>query len=581
MPSRFTAIVLLVLTTTARPDDTATLPVPDGYAHSEALARALRRIAREHPDRVRLRSLTRTAQGRDVWLVELRRNADAPGDTPPKPTILLVANLEADHLVGSQVALGMIERLATAGADSTAAKVLDRAAISVVPRLNPDGAERLLGDLPAPVRTNLSPIDRDRDGRSGEDGPDDLDGDRQITALRARDSRATLVPDGKDPRVLRKADAARGEAPVYSEYIEGRDDDADGALNEDPPGGVNLNRNWPRNWPEFDREAGPTPVGEPETRALIRYAFDHPEIVAVWSFGLRDNLREEPKKDGSGLDKEDLPIVAELSKAYRKAIDAIPKTKLPEGNAPPRPEVPVLPDAPTAEAPRLTLPAPDPDGTPDGSIHEWAYHQFGVLGLTSRLWGGPDWEKPPEGQEGPPKDGEARWLFWNDRVVGGRAFVPLKPFDHPTLGPVLLGGWKPGVRLNPPIDQVAAITGAHARFLEDLAARVPSLELSAARAKPLGGGLFEVTAIVRNDGSLPTALSQGVRTRQARPVLVRVAVGDGKVVGGKPLERIDALAGGGHHEVRWIVAMPEGARSVTIEAATPKAGRARAVVDLN
>src|SRR5207249_3039991 len=117
------------------------------------------------PDRVRVVSLARSAQGRDVWLVTLGKP-----DPSTKPTVLVVANLEADHVVGSQVALGLVERLA--GADW-----LDRVTLYVVPRLNPDGAERALGTPSIEFRTNLRPIDRDRDGKSGEDGPDDLNGD--------------------------------------------------------------------------------------------------------------------------------------------------------------------------------------------------------------------------------------------------------------------------------------------------------------------------------------------------------------------------------------------------------------------
>lgn len=548
-------------------------PFPAGYADAQALASALQEIGEEYPRQAIVRSLTRSSEGRDVWLVELR-DAPAVGESPNRPAILIVANLEADHLVGSQIALALIERMAKDGAET-----LRRATIYVVPRLNPDGAERLLAKSAAPIRTNLQPIDRDRDGRSGEDGPDDVDGDGSRTTIRVRDTRATLLPDEKDPRILRKADAAKGETPVFSEYPEGADDDGDGALNEDPPGGVNLARNWPHRWDEHDPEAGRSPVSEPETRALIRFAFDHPEIVAVWALGLRDNLREEPKREGSGLDGDDVPILVELSKAYRKAMDVVPKDQPRIEGVEPE-EVPGLGVAPPALAPSAAGSLLGLDGASDGTLADWAYQQFGVLGLASRPWIGPTWEKPPEGQEGPPGEGEARWLFWNDRVLGGAGFAPLRRFDHPTLGPVLVGGWKPGVRLNPPTSQVVAIADAHFAFLAELAGRVPSLAIPVAKARPLGGGLHEITAVVENRGTWPTALAQGVRTRQPRPVLVRLEAGEARIVAGKALERVNALPGaGGRREFRWIVAAPR-SDSVTVEAATPKAGRARVEIEL-
>lgn len=557
---------------------------PKGYADHAALSAALRRAAEARPDRVRVEALARSAQGREVWLVTL--GTPAPEGARPKPAVLVVANLEADHVVGGQAALGIIERLADPKADLG---WLDRVTVYVVPRLNPDGAERVVAQTPAAdVRTNLRPIDRDRDGRSGEDGPDDLDGDGVVTRMRVKDPKtATSVVDEKDPRILRKADPAKGERAVYAEEAEGRDDDGDGLRNEDPPGGVNLNRNWPHRWTEFDREAGFSPASEPEVFGLIRFAFAHPEVVAVWSFGLNDNLREEPKKPASTLDDADLPLFAELSRAFAKAT------------------------APAEQPPKGTSPAgqgmPAPGATTDGPLSEWAYHQFGAVGLASRLWTTPEVppavaEKPAEkeaskGQKEPEKaagnktaspqpdtpalTGEARWLAWNDRVMGGRAFVPFKPFDHPALGKVEIGGWRPGVRLNPPAEQVGALAGAHLAFLKDLAGRLPRLSLPEAKAVAKGGGLYEVTATVANEGYFPTALAQGVRTGKAPPVLVRLDAGKAKVLSGRTLERVDTLAGsGGRRSFRWLIQAPEGAASVRIDASCPKAGSAEATVPL-
>ena len=100
--------------------------------------------------------------------------------------------------------------------------------------------------------------------------------------MRWKDAKATLIPDSKDPRILRKADTAKGEKPVYSEGTEGIDDDNDGSIDEDPVGGVNLNRNWPHGWTEYTPETGIYPTSEPEVNGLIRFAYSHPELVAVW-----------------------------------------------------------------------------------------------------------------------------------------------------------------------------------------------------------------------------------------------------------------------------------------------------------
>src|SRR4051795_6475211 len=83
---------------------------PSGYLGHEALSAALKKVANAHPEVVRVKSLAKTVEGRDVWLATVGHPA-ASGESS-RPAVLIVANLEADHVVGSQVALRLIERLA-------------------------------------------------------------------------------------------------------------------------------------------------------------------------------------------------------------------------------------------------------------------------------------------------------------------------------------------------------------------------------------------------------------------------------------------------------------------------------------
>ncbi len=594
--------------------DTAPSLFPQGYLDHAKLTAAIQGAAASSSGRVRLRSLARTLEGRDIWLATLSHpegspshsSAGTPSLAGKPPAILIVANLEADHLVGSQVALTLIQRMAS---DPGWAKQLPPCLVYVVPRLNPDGAERLIHKPQAEFRTNLQPLDRDRDGRSGEDGPDDLDGDGLIVRMRVKDTDATLVPDKRDSRLLRKADSAKGERPIYSEYTEGLDNDGDGLLNEDPPGGVNLNRNWPYHWAEFDPEAGFSPAAEAETRALIEFVFDHPEIAVVWSFSLHDNLIARLKNPAADLADADLPIYVELSDVYTKVLssisvgsngkvvkplprekDAKPDTQKTSSQEPEKPRAAAPPPGTGTRAPVI----PETTGsTTDGALSEWAYHHFGVIGLSSRLWHGPKVPgatsdkdaKPgdgtaPESSSAPvPVDAEMRWLDWNDRVMGGRAFMPYKSFKHPHLGMVELGGWKPGVRLNPPIDEVGPIGQVQLQFLCELVHRLPRLSINAVKVEARGGGLFQVSASLVNEGTFPTALAQGVRNRKADPVRVSLDPGPNRLLAGPRHMQIDTLSGaGGHRALRWLILASSGSASargpatVSLRAASPKAG---------
>ncbi|WP_169977425.1 M14 family metallopeptidase [Tautonia rosea] len=662
-PLTLLLLVLVVFSVSgpSRADDLPALSlVPEGYLDADSLTTRLQDLAEAHPDALAVRSIAESREGRNVWLVTLGVRPDEEKDEAHRPpAVLIVGNLEGDHLVGSQVALGLIERLADPDEEDEAiARLLDRYTVYVVPRLNPDGAERLFETPRQGIRTNLTPTDEDRDGSSDEDGPDDVNGDGLILRMRVKDAEATLVPDPDDPRILRPAKAADGERAVYSETDEGTDLDGDGERNDDPIGGVNLNRNWPHNWTELNDQTGYSPASEPEVRGLIQFCYDHPEISVVWTYTLHDSLRTEPKKPETKLADADLPYFVALSKAYRDVIappkdgeepkqDEEPteesKAETPDEGADPAPipdgadPLAGLPEGlrnrvleafealPEDEQTRLMSdfenasplkragmlaqfiaslnedpeePEPSKDAkttsggltpnnasalgaTTDGAMSEWAYHHFGTVAIASSLWPGPTLPEPAEGEEKPPTDVEKRWLYWNDTVMGGRAFKGFEEVEHPTLGTVEIGGWLPGVRVNPPIEEVEAITEAQYRFLNDVAERMTMLEIVDTKAEPRGGGVFEVSARVENPGYFPTALAQGVTTRQAAPVVVRPVLGEAKLLGGPVVDRINRLAGSGDsQEYRWLILAPEGVDTIAIEASSPRAGKAVAEVEL-
>ena len=162
-----------------------------------------------------------------------------------------------------------------------------------------------------------------------------------------------------------------------------------------------------------------------------------------------------------------------------------------------------------------------------------------------------------------PDDGEVRWLYWNDHVMGGRAFLPFVSFKHSTLGEVELGGWKPGVRLNPPAEQVEPIATANQAFLGELVRRIPRLEIGDVKVEARGGGIFQLSARITNEGGFPTALTQGVRNRKAAPVRLRLDTGSARLLAGPARTQIDALGGsGGYREFRWLILVSDPKRSV-------------------
>ena len=172
-------------------------------------------------------------------------------------------------------------------------------------------------------------------------------------------------------------------------------------------------------------------------------------------------------------------------------------------------------------------------------------------------------------------------MYWNDHVVGGLAFVPLHRVEHPTLGLVELGGWKPGVRVNPPADRVSGLVEGNYLFLKGITGILPTIELGEATVLNRGDGLFEVSALITNTGYLPTQLQQAVRTGESLPVVVRLTAPRGLLLSGQPVFKIDRLTGaGGNRLAKWLIQAPAELKSVEIEVSSPRAGIIRKSVPL-
>ena len=107
--------------------------------------------------------------------------------------------------------------------------------------------------------------------------------------MRVKDENGLYTINKDDSRLMKKADASKGESGTYSVYWEGIDNDKDGFINEDPVGGVDINRNFMHEYPYYQDDAGPHMVSENESVALMAWIIKHRNIAIMLNFGESDN----------------------------------------------------------------------------------------------------------------------------------------------------------------------------------------------------------------------------------------------------------------------------------------------------
>lgn len=518
----------------------------------------------------------RSAEGRELIAVRLSKALESR-----RPTVLVIAGLDARHRPGPLIAAGVLERVAREHASA-----LDHADLLVVACLNPDGVHRFATERPRTDRRGNAAVrasardDADRDRRVDEDGPVDVNGDGVITQMRVRRPApglmrglvATDIADPDDPRLLRRADAGKGEVAEFAVLAEGTDQDGDGLIAEDAAEGVDLNANFPYHWPEFAGHSGPTPLSEPETLALARWALDRPEIVAVLEYGPNDNLLNPPtsgKMDATGeapisggiLD-DDKPVFERVSESYRATTGITGVGGI--------------------------------AASFDGSLQGWAYAQLGIAAFVTPGCVRPDLIKPPpddkpaaEASADKPADEkpaakddktkvseEVKWLRHSDaQIKAGDAagYVEWKPFTHPQLGPVEIGGWMPGFKLDATQAQIDAAVPVQARAVAELLAMLPRLEPSPPRVQPLGDGVWRVTVSARNTGKMPTRLAMGVRARRHADTRWEMDLAADRIISGAARQGVASIAAGGEVTGSWVVRGAAGS-TMTARLISPECG---------
>lgn len=529
---RDAAVLVALVLPSALAGQGASLVGPDGrvdwnrfYTAAET-NQILAELHALYPGLTELYSVGTSRGGQPLMVLEITNEATGPASE--KPALYVDGGIHAGELTASAVATYFVGHLLDGyGKDPRVTALLDERAFYVRPKFNPDGSDlALLHDQF--LRSTPRPMDEDEDGAADEDPPQDLDGDGWITQMRVPDPDGAWVGDPADPRIMVRDPGRERPGPRYALVREGVDDDGDGALNEDGVGGIDMNRNFPRNWEREHLQpgAGDYPLSEPETRAAVEFINAHRNITGIvhghtsGGFMYRLPSAEAP----SSFPEIDLQLIIHLGEEYTRTTGR-----------------PVRPSS------------THPTDHRYGTLLSWAYWDQGVVGWVPEFVPGPEaWVTDYDG-DGEITDAESH--RFNEEELGGRYFSPWKSYDHPQLGEVEIGGWHTKFwGQNPPPEFLEAETALQVPFLLYLAEQSPVLEVTEPRVTPVGDGTWRVEVTLTNTGYLPTSLTDrgavgeatddgGVRAPVVRPPWALLEVRGATLVDGVPRRSVGHLAG--------------------------------------
>ena len=514
------------------------------------------RLAKAYPDLVTMESAGKSYQGRDIVVLTI---TDKKVLTPDeKPGFWIDGNIHSIELQGTEFALYTAWYLCEMyNENAFIRQLLKDKTFYIAPTINPDAREYFTS-VGVPPRSGLAPRDNDRDGLVDEDGYDDLNNDKNISQMRRKDPNGRFREDPKDPRrLVRVQPGEKGDYEILG--YEGIDNDGDGLVNEDGPGGYDGNRDWGFNWePNYvQRGADKYPFTFPENQAVRDFTLRHRNITGAESFHNSGGMiLRGPSIKGGGAEAYSRSDDYVLNTIGKKGELMIPGYKL----------VTIWKDMYTVYGGEL----------------DWWHGEMGCFVFSNELW--TPYLMFYDTTNTDPYEFDKLLLFED-------AFLPWQKVNHPVYGEIEVGGFNKNFgRLHPGF-MLESDAHRNAAFCIYNAYQSPKLEINDLKVKELKGGLREVTATVENKRLLPTHSASNLKFRIDPPDYVSIE--GGNVIAGmivKDADRntateqkkdparleISNISGYERVTVKWIV---KGGKQYTVGVVSVKGGRASSTTE--
>jgi hypothetical protein len=489
------------------------------YDHAE-VTRTLKALTKAYPRFMTIKSLGKSYQGREIWSVTL--NNPKTGPAKHKPGFYIDANIHGNEIQGTETALYTLwYLLKNYGKTELVTRLLDEKAFYFIPTMNPDSRDVYINGVADPdwPRTGLIPQDEDQDGVADEDSADDLDGDGSITQMWMKDPNGAFKRHPSNPEVLvPKRPGERGEFRFLG--MEGIDNDGDGKMNEDPPGGYDMNRNYGYNWqPGYvQRGAGHYPFCWPETRATLAFLLANPNIAGAQNY---HNFGGMIVRGPGAMNLGNIPV------ADINVYDYIGKRG--EKILPGYKYMTVYKDMYTVYG-----------GSVDflfntlgiySFVNELDIDPFDVFGLYA-----------DEKAEGEIKKEDADLQHWrsllndlnrmlyHERVLLGEQYTKLKPYKHPLYGDIYIGGVKKFGQRVSPLFKLAETCHRNTAFCLFHADQLARLAFDKVKVKKLGDGLYQLDVTIANSRVTPSISTWAKQKKLHRADRFKIAGGSVKLL---------------------------------------------------
>jgi hypothetical protein len=511
------------------------------YYTAEGLADITKKIADAHPDLVKRVSIGKSFEGRDLWMLQVTNYKK--GNADRKPAFYVDGNIHSNEIQGAEICIYTAWYLTENFGDvDYITEMLNDRIFYIVPTINPDARNNYMkeANTGSSPRSGMMPLDDDRDGLFDEDGLDDLDGDGSVTSMRRKGEYGDFIVDPLDPRKMLQIGPDDITTAQRYEMLgsEGIDNDGDGRVNEDRPGYYDPNRDWAWKWQPDYIQGGALkyPFSAPENRAVADFVLAHPNIAGGQSFHNSGGMILR----GPGAEED----LATYNRADIRIYDAIGM----KGQK-------MLPGY------RYLTVYKDLYSVFGGEL-DWFYGSRGIYTFTNEIFSSFAYYKNENG-------GRDQSYDFDKELLAGDAFTPWATYNHPTYGEIEIGGFKknfgratPGFMLEEELHRNMSFALYHAHHM-------PMLSIDKVTEKDLGGGLREITAIIKNDRLMPTHASQDLKYKIERPDYVSISGVDvqaGMIVEDADLaltteQKIDPaklvlenIPGNSTVMVRWIVA---------------------------